>query len=478
MRTGTISCLKLSLLVGLVLLLTQALAPGRAYAQWPPFDFKLNPRYENNRITYRLTLSSQVEWRMTDLTIKVPLPEGTRFVEANTFPSTQAGFDGKEVTFSTATLSRSLKGASFVVEVTDPARTVFTTHAWVSWKGDYPGDYLTKDQSLDITRRPLDWQKPRLHLQLEASALVAGNLVTYAIYPTNVGGRMWDLRINVPVPEGTTFLSTEIPQSFTASFDGREVSFFTAELAAQADVGPLIFRVSTERTAAPLIATHAWAAWKNVGRNTTPSGQAVTADIVIHPHVSQWVVSDMVGDAPFPNSDIASIAFQEDGKDLKVIFYTAGDVGALGQPLEFTLFIDSDCRLASGSELGSQGVEYRLIYRHSQGKATLYVWDAGGKGWLKSRPIKSVVSGNAVSMWLPHDLFPANRRFCWVGHAANRTQEFTPNPPPDTVLNSRDLSLTLNAALGTNTTTGPGAIKTSSANPNDESTTTGKPGAK
>ena len=31
----------------------------------------------------------------------------------------------------------------FTVEVADPARTVFTTHAWIAWKGEQPGDYLT-----------------------------------------------------------------------------------------------------------------------------------------------------------------------------------------------------------------------------------------------------------------------------------------------------------------------------------------------
>jgi len=441
MRTKAISCLKLSLLVGLVLLLTPVLAPGRVYAQWPPFSFSMAPRYEDGRITYRLALSRQVEWAMTDLTIKVPLPEGTRFVEANAQPTARVGFDGKEVTFSIATLSRPFKDASFAVEVTDPTQTVITAHAWISWKGDYPGDYLTEDQPFDITRHPLDWQKPRPSLQLEASAVVTGDLITYAIYPTNVGTRMWDLKINVPIPEGTTFLSTEVPQSFTASFDGREVSFLTTELAAQAGVGPLIFKVSTKRAAVPLIATHAWAMWKNVGKYTAPVGQAVTGDIAVHPRVPQWAMSDMVGDVPFPNYDIASIAFQEDGDDLKVIFYTAGDVGALGQPVEFSLYIDGDCRLGTGSEVYGRGMEYRLRYMHSQGRAALYVWDAGGKGWLKSRPIDSQVSGNAVSMWLPHDLFRANRHFCWVGNAANRTQEFTPNPPSDIVFDSRDLNL-------------------------------------
>lgn len=45
-------------------------------------------------------------------------------------------------------------------------------------------------------------------LQLEARATVADDVITYTIYPTRIDGRrMWDLKINVAIPEGTTFLS-------------------------------------------------------------------------------------------------------------------------------------------------------------------------------------------------------------------------------------------------------------------------------
>lgn len=201
---------KLSLVIYLVLVLVVLMpAPTRVYAQWPPFGFHLAPLYENGKITYHIKFNSRVDWTMPRVTFKISLPEGTRFLEASAQPSTRVDFDGAEVTFFTSIFLRPIKTASFVVEVTDPTMTVFTTHAWIAWQGDHPGDYLTEDVSIDIAKQPLNWAAPSASpLQLEASAAVANDVITYAVYPRNVGGRrMWDLKINVAIPEGTTFLS-------------------------------------------------------------------------------------------------------------------------------------------------------------------------------------------------------------------------------------------------------------------------------
>jgi hypothetical protein len=68
-------------LIGLALLLSLIPSPKPALAQWPPFNFRLNPVYENGKIKYQLKFFSRVDWPLDHLTIKVPLPEGTRFVE-------------------------------------------------------------------------------------------------------------------------------------------------------------------------------------------------------------------------------------------------------------------------------------------------------------------------------------------------------------------------------------------------------------
>jgi hypothetical protein len=111
--------------------------PERAYAEWPPFKFRLKPSHNNGHITYQVNFTSEVDGLMNDIILKIPLPAGTRFVEAGAEPSIQVDFDGSEVTFFTAAAQR-IREAYFTVEVTDPTTTVFTTHAWLAWKGNTP----------------------------------------------------------------------------------------------------------------------------------------------------------------------------------------------------------------------------------------------------------------------------------------------------------------------------------------------------
>ena len=79
---------------------------NNAQDPWPPFWFDLIPFHENGKITYQLGLYSRVDQQMFDMVIKVPIPEGTRFLGANTPLETQAGFDGQTVTFSTIALDK------------------------------------------------------------------------------------------------------------------------------------------------------------------------------------------------------------------------------------------------------------------------------------------------------------------------------------------------------------------------------------
>jgi uncharacterized repeat protein (TIGR01451 family) len=455
---------KLSLVIHIVLLLVLMPAPERVYARWPPFSFSLTPSYDNGKITYRIEFRSRVDWAMTDVTIKIPLPGGTRFLEASAQSTTSVDFDGAEVTFFTSFLHdpykpdryRPIGTASFVVEVTDPTMTVFTTHAWIAWQGDQPGDYLTKDVSIDITstRQPLNWEAPsKSSLQLEARATVADDVITYTIYPQNAGGRrVWDLKINVAIPKGTTFLSAEAPLPFVTNFDGREVSFSIVELEQNVETGPLSFKVSTEGVTDPFVVTHAWAVWKNF-RRSVAEGQTRTGDIIVQPHASQRVVSDMIGDVPFSNYDLTSIALQGDGPALKIIFHTVGELGPVGEPLEYKLHIDNDCRTDTGKSEEGRGVEYLVRYKHSKGQAFIYFWDEEEKSWSNYERIEvnSPAGGKMVTVWVPYDLLEDGRQFCWVGEARNRTKAFKPNPPTEQVPNKVNLRLTQYAVVATAT---------------------------
>jgi uncharacterized repeat protein (TIGR01451 family) len=453
---------KLSLVIYMVLVLVLIPASERVYAQWPPFRFYLTPSYEDGKITYHIKFNSQVDWTMTRVTFKIPLPEGTRFLEASAQPGTVVDFDGAEVTFFTSDLYRPVRTASFVVEVTEPTMTVFTTHAWIAWQGDQPGDYLTEDVSIDITKQLLNWGRPSSRLHLEASAAVADDVITYTIYPRNVSWqRMWDLKISVVIPEGTTFLSAEASLPFVTSFDGQEVSFSVLELERYVEVAPLSFKVSTEGVTVPFVVTHAWAVWKNVGSRLVAEEQTRTGDIVVQPYTSQRVVSDIIGDVPFSNYDLTSIALQEEGPTLRIVFYTVGDLDPIGEPLEYSLYIDSDCRTDTGLWRNYRGVEYRVRYRHNKGKADISFWDDGERRWSHTEPIdvNSPAGGKIVTMGVPYDLLEDDRQFCWVGEAKNRTQAFTPNPPTENVPDGEDLRLTQYKAVVMATATEASAVE-------------------
>ena len=420
----------LSWLAGIALLVILFI-PAPAYAQWPPFAFDLNSSYADGKITYDVQFSKQVGWPMADVVFKIPLPEGTRFLEASAPSSTNVDFDGVEVTFFTPTLSGSLRDLSFVVEVTDPGRTEFTTHAWIAWKGEQPGDFLTGDAAIDISRTPLSWEKPSSRLRLEAGASVSGDEITYTIYPVNVGGRrMWDLSIALPLPPGTTFLSVEAPPPFEAGFDGQQANFSILELLRSTRIEPLRVKVSAAGVSQPLLVTQAWAAWTNEGRNVEEQGATKTGDIIVQPGVDQQVVADGAGDTPFPDYDLTSIAFREDGDILRTTFYTVDQLEPVGQPLEYFLYIDSDCKADTGKPRGNRGAEYWLRYRHQSGKAYIYDWDAVAGDWTNRRIIGAYASsGNSISGWIPYSLLDNNRQFCWLVAGWNRTEAYHPNPP-------------------------------------------------
>ena len=436
--------------IGFVFLFTLIFTTHPVYAQWPPFKFDLEPTLEENRITYHIEFSNKVDWPMTDVTFKVLLPDGTRYLQGGAQPTTMVEFDGVEVTFFTASFNqKSIKDAFFTVEVIDPIVTNYTTHAWISWTGKQPGDYVTEDVTIDITKPSLKWQKPVSRLQLEAMAFVSDDIITYTLYPMNVGReRMWDLKIIVPIPTGTTFLSVDTAPPFVADFDGQEVSFSILEMEREANVSPLRFKVSTNGVTAPVVETFAWATWKNGGRRL---GQGVlaqedyrTGSIVVQPHATQQVVSDAAEDVPLANYDLTTIALQEDGSDFKVTFYTVGELGLVGERLEYIFYIDRDCRIDTGLERRNLGVEHRVRYRHDRGKADIYDRDESENRWSRSPiEVSSVVNKNTLHVWFSSNLFEYDQPFCWMAEAKNRTEAFSTSLPTERTPNDDESGMAL-----------------------------------
>jgi hypothetical protein len=127
---------------------------------------------------------------------------------------------------------------------------------------------------------------------------------------------------------------------------------------------PAYFRVSTDGVTTLFVVTHAWAKWKNVGRSVgrsvVPEEENRSGDIVVMPHVVQQVVSDRIRDVPFGHYDLTSIAIQNEASDLKITFYAAGELGPVGEPFRYILYIDKDCRLETGQPSSELGQDYRI----------------------------------------------------------------------------------------------------------------------
>ncbi len=425
-------------LIGFLLLMFNVPQPARA--GWPPFRFEMTPALQQGKIVYTIKFAKQISDPLADVAFKIPLPPGTRFLEASAQPTTAVAFDGAEVTFFTAVLHRPIQNASFVVEISDPRLNLFTTHAYITWKGSQPGDYLTDAISLDLTQSPLTWTRPRSRLRLEAGATVAKGSITYLIYPKNVGERrMWDVKINIPLPAGVTLLATNAPPPFTAAFDGREVSFSALELARRADVGPLTVQVSTAGLADTPLVTHAWATWKNVGRrvgqDVEPVETARSGDIAAQPNNPQQVIADPLGDVPISNYDVSSITLSKAETALKVALTTVENLEPAGSPLEFMVYIDSDCRPDTGARRGNRGAEFWVRYRHTAAIAKIYPWDTSNNHWSSEGQIdiNSQVNNNTVTVWIPDSLLGDNPQFCWVGRARNRAENLTPGLPNEWV---------------------------------------------
>jgi hypothetical protein len=418
---------------GILAVAILGLTAGEAQAQWPPFSFDLDSTYQDGRIVYDVRFSKKLDGPMADVVFKIPLPAGTRFVEAGAPPTTGVDFDGAEITFFSPVLHRSLQDTYFVLEVIDPDRAEFTTHAWIAWKGDLPGDYLTGDYSIDITRSPLAWEKPRSRLRLEAGAAVNGEKITYLLYPKNVGGRqMWDLNIVVPLPAGTTFLAAEAPPPFEAGFDGQQAVFSALELERNVSVEPLQVKVSTTGVTEPFLTTRAQATWTNAGRNVESLQGTETGQISVQPGTHQFVVTDVISDTPFANYDLTGLSFQGDETTLGATFFTAGDKGPVGEPLEQFLYIDSDCDSASGRQRGNRGAEHWIRYRHQNGKGYIYDWDSGAGTWTNRRTlVTEPTTGRLATVWVPRDYVKTNGQICWLALSINRTEAYHPYPPVD-----------------------------------------------
>ena len=433
---------KIIVLVGLMTLLSNIVSVAPLYAQnvWPPLRVKIEPRTEDEKIIYDVTLRAEVSWELYNVTLKIPLPEGTRLVETGAQTGGETDFDGQEVTIFFLQVNQKARQAFFSVEITDPSLTEFTTQGWFSWEGQHPGDYLDNPVTFGIDQQPLNWIAPEHRVEVAMVASATDDIITYQIYPRakDWRRRIWDLNIKVAIPAGTEFLDTETPPNFSATFNGQEISFFNIEFSPEDELaGPLIMRVSAPLDTTARVRTHAWVSWKNsgsgVGRNVQAEEQMTMGDIVIAPYSNEIAVADRVGDTPLANYDLSGITFQETGSTLSVDFYTVGDIGSVGEPLVFALFIDSDCNRETGELKQVWGADYRVMYNHRSGQATFTPWNATQKSWVWTDSVKldNIIDNQRITVHIPRDLLDTGQPFCWAGRVVNGNINYYPSLPGD-----------------------------------------------
>ena len=447
---------KVSLMVGVTCLLCLLLPIDQTHAQrWPPFRFGLTPTYQNDQIVYDISfvVPSDVTWALRDVRIHIPLPEGTRFVEANTVDPVEVTFDGSEVRFFTFVVpKRGIQNVSFTVEPVSAGQTVFTTHAWISWEGDVPGSYISKDFNINTTYQLLDWEKPgRDRMFLSVQAMTTPGTITYFIEPRRRGSRLWDVRISMPIPPGTSLLNAEAPSVFEIGSNEQEVVFSALELDGLAAIEPLKVELSMAESRNSVI-TQVWATWKNVGRQvgiTIPTEEAIkTADIIVTPQQGVSTIVDTQGDVPFGNYDLTSVAFQEVilpqelGAALKIRLHTAQRLGD-GEPLDFEVLLDEDCQNTTGNKIRPIGAESRVRYRHNRNRVNFDVWDGEARKWqlIERLPFNAPANDKVVTLWVPYDLLQNNRNFCWLVRANYRNTRFTQFPAQEYLPDTRAVSM-------------------------------------
>jgi hypothetical protein len=430
--------------LNLFLLLVTLFKPSAAQAQWPPFRVDTTFSHQDKLLSYQILFRQRDDISLNDFTVKIPIPAGTRFVKAEAPPSSVTSFDGTEISFSTIALLNSWQ-ISFTLEITDPTQTLFETKAWLSWVGEMPGTYLIETIKADTTRQSLPWQRPgRSRLQLDVTSTSISDTVTYQIYPKNANFlRMWDLRIVLPIPAGSTFVSANGPPEFTSGFDGQSATFTTLEMPRQIDFNPLEVTISVSKELTTSLVTQVQAFWKNSGRRvglTTPAEEStVSGQLVLQPHTTQILVADLIQDAAFPFYDLSAVAIAQEEADTRIIFHLVEPIGEVGQPLRYQFLIDQDCSGPSSQpQAQPQGWDYRVLYRHQEGKGVFTTWLVDKQGWGKRVPLQATTSptSSTINIEIPAELLPNPTWFCWKAVASYDNSIYYPMPPQDIVPNS------------------------------------------
>lgn len=282
-------------------------------------------------------------------------------------------------------------------------------------------------------------------VQLDLGAVISGTTVIYTIYATNITDHpLWDVTLQLPLPEGAMLLSAQASSRFVVDFDKGVVSFYVPDLDPNVKSGPQRVQIVVPGGEDSFATTHVEASWKYLDSIMRQSSaflaRAETSAASMVPGTSRQVVADMVGEVPLDHVDLTGVMIQQEGSLYRLDLQLAGPLGPPGETAEYTVYIDSDCNPATGRSREALGAEHRLGYRHDRGRADLSTWtvapDNRGQ-WLLAGSIgvNSPAGSQTISLWIPAVLLDNSRQFCWLAESEQRTPADAPKLPKDRLPN-------------------------------------------
>lgn len=293
---------------------------------------------------------------------------------------------------------------------------------------------------------PSDTIEPVLApVQIDLGAVISGNLVVYTLYATNITAEtLWDLTLKVPLPEGAMLLSAQSSARFVTDYEAGVVSFYAPDLAPNTKSGPQRIHVVVPADADSFVSTHVEAGWKYMDSIMRQSSvflaSAQTSALSMFPGTARQVVADMEGEVPLGHVDLTGVTSQQEGSLYRMDLQLAAPLGPIGETAEYTVYIDSDCNVATGRVREAVGAEHRVLYRHDRGRADLSTWaiSPDGRGqWLLtgSIAVNSPAGSQTISLWIPSVLINGASQFCWLAESLQKTPADAPKLPRDRVPN-------------------------------------------
>ncbi len=417
---------------------------------WPPFFLDVTPTQKDGQIIYDVDIFNRVNEEVFDLEIRVPLPEGTRFIRAEVPPQMTVGFDGENIIFKSLYLGKAdfIERAFFVVEPLSATQNTFTTQPWVGWKGVHGGAYFADPVIYNLNPKPPEWTPLAIpNLNIDVEALVGTDMITYTLYPQNKAfDDIVNTRIHFTLPEGTRLISSE-GISFTIQNTDNEVYFDLNRLPARQFTPPVTVTVAIRSNAPYPLNNKIWSQWNNANEPGSPLQSYLIEDVEIQAGPPRQILFDLLEDVASSSTDMKSADVTRRFWGLEFGINLSDTLQAETPTTFFTILIDTDttitttheATLCEGAELKGLnlatnpfGPEYLIEYDVLQNGTRILTWD-GTSGDFESDDLlylNVIPETNRATLLFPEQILDLEPPFRWsvISHySENWPEDILPN---------------------------------------------------